>query len=107
MIHTIVSLRSYFEGSGRGYRYDPCIPENRFKHRSRFPTLHLVDFIKYATENFDCYWLTTHCHGDAEAVIRHLSGTVPEEVLSYLKKLKATAWGLWKTEAIDFSQDFV
>lgn len=71
------------------------------------PASHLLVFLKYATESFDCYWLTTHCHGDTQTVIDNLSGVVPDEAIPYLKKLKPTVWSLWKTEAIDFSQDFV
>ena len=44
------------------------------------------EFIKYAVEHFDVYWLTTHC----------MDGTT-EHAIEYLKK----------TEAIDFSKPFL
>lgn len=71
------------------------------------PAQHLVDFLKFATSNFDCCWLTTHCDGNAQTVINNLSGVVPDEAIPFLKKLKPTSWKLWKTEAIDFTQDFL
>ncbi len=66
----------------------------------------LVEFLRYATENFDCYWLTTHCHGDAKPVFLYLVSRVPEEALLYIEQFKPTTWGGWKTEAIDFSSPF-
>lgn len=68
--------------------------------------LHLVDFLDFATRNFNCYWLTTHCKGDAATAVFHLSDRVPSEALPFLEKIKPTYWELWKTEGIDFSQDF-
>ncbi|MEK7072577.1 MAG: hypothetical protein AAB969_03335, partial [Patescibacteria group bacterium] len=43
--------------------------------------LHLVDFLNFATNNFDCYWLTTHCKGDAASAIFHLIGGVQPEAI--------------------------
>lgn len=67
---------------------------------------HLVEFLSYATEHFDCYWLTTHCDGDATKPFLHLVGKVPSEASQFLEKIKPTKWKLWKPEAIDFSSDF-
>lgn len=66
----------------------------------------IVEFLRYATENFDCYWLTTHCHGDTKPVFLYLVSRVPEEALPYIEQFKPTTWGGWKTEAIDFSSPF-
>jgi hypothetical protein len=66
----------------------------------------IVEFLRFATENFDCYWLTTHCHGDAKLVFLYLVSRVPAEALAYIEKFKPTRWGGWKTEAIDFSSPF-
>ncbi len=70
-------------------------------------TAGLVEFLRYATENFDCYWLTTHCHGDAKPVFLYLVSRVPVEALPYIEQFKPTIWGGWKTEAIDFSSPFI
>jgi ribonucleotide monophosphatase NagD (HAD superfamily) len=31
------------------------------------------EFIKFITQNFACYWLTTHCKGDSAPAFRNLS----------------------------------
>ena len=66
----------------------------------------IVEFLRHATENFDCYWLTTHCHGDVKPVFLYLVSRVPKEALPYIEQFKPTTWGGWKTEAIDFSAPF-
>lgn len=67
---------------------------------------HLVEFLDFATSNFNCYWLTTHCDGDATTAFLYLVGKIPTEAVPYLEKIKPTKWKLWKPEAIDFTQDF-
>ena len=67
----------------------------------------LVEFLRFATENFDCYWLTTHCDGDVTPVFLYLVGKVPTEALPYIEKIKPTKWGsLSKTDGIDFTKPF-
>ena len=67
----------------------------------------LLEFLKYATEKFDCYWLTTHCKGDSTTAIEYLKNKVSAEAHGYLTKLKPTNWRTLKTEAIDFNKDFI
>lgn len=31
-----------------------------------------VDFLSFAKDKFDCYWLTPHCHGEAAAVREYI-----------------------------------
>lgn len=71
------------------------------------PALHAKEFILYVLENYDVYWLTTHCQGDASHTVKHLSDLFDDETLSALEKVKPTAWGVAKTEAIDFSSPFL
>ncbi len=66
----------------------------------------LIDFLKYITENYNCYWLTTHCKGDTVHLLEYLGDRFPEEAMQYVKLLQPTNWQTMKTEAIDFSQDF-
>jgi len=68
---------------------------------------HLYDFLSLVTEKYDCYWLTSHCKGDASTALEHLKDKVSEESFELLKKIKPTTFGLWKTEGIDFSKDFM
>jgi hypothetical protein len=64
-------------------------------------------FIKFITEKFDCYWLTTHCKGDASTAIKYLSDYFSEDEFALLKKIKPTMWDALKTEAIDFENVFI
>lgn len=70
------------------------------------PAPYLAEFLKFATEHFDCYWLTTHCDGDTDKPFLYLVGKVPSEALPYIEKIKPTKWQTWKPEGIDYSQDF-
>lgn len=70
-------------------------------------TKHLKEFLQVVTNEFDCYWLTTHCKGDNLPVLEYLRDKVSEECLEYLKVLKPTNWNTLKTEAIDFQKDFI
>lgn len=65
------------------------------------------DLIDVTTKNFDCYWLSSYCKGDAAPVLRLLSRYVDEETIEKLKSVKATNWLSWKTEGIDLESDFI
>lgn len=71
------------------------------------PALYLTEFLEYATTQFDCYWLTTHCDGDATTAFLHLVGKIPPEAIPFLERIRPTKWRLWKPEGIDFSKDFI
>jgi len=71
------------------------------------PAYMATELIKYCVENFDTYWLTTHCKGDAKQTFKHVSRYFPTESHQYLEKIKPTNWGALKTDALDFSKDFV
>lgn len=70
-------------------------------------TLWVTEFLRFATEHFDCYWLSTHCQGDTRPVFLYLVSRLPSEALPSIEKIKPTEWQHWKTEAIDFSSPFV
>jgi len=66
------------------------------------------EFIKYAVDNFDVYWLTTHCmDGKTAHAIEYVQRATDENLRPYLEKLKPTTWSLAKTEVIDFSKPFL
>ncbi|MDO1451962.1 hypothetical protein Q0590_37180 [Rhodocytophaga aerolata] len=65
-----------------------------------------AEFVEFVTRHFDCYWLTTHCKGDAQTAVRYLSRYYDRDSLDKLTKVKATDWQTLKTEGIDFSSDF-
>lgn len=65
------------------------------------------ELIKYCTDNFDTYWLTTHCKGDSKNTLTYIKPYFPEEIHPYLEKIKPTNWGAMKTDGIDFSKNFI
>lgn len=67
------------------------------------------EFLDFFVNNHDCYWLTTHCKGGSCDSIEHITrkNAISENSLENLKKVKVTDWNENKTEAIDFSKDFL
>lgn len=53
------------------------------------------------------YWLTTHCKGETTTTISYLTQFLNPDTLELVKKVKPTNWNTYKTEAIDFSKDFI
>lgn len=74
--------------------------------RGKYLPENIEEFIEYILENFDCYWLTTHCKGDKETALNYLSGFYPSHLIEKLKLVKPTNWKTLKTEAIDFESEF-
>lgn len=72
-----------------------------------YPALYAKEFIRYVVENYDCYWLTTHCQGDSKYTLNHLADLFDKDTLRALEKVKPTQWEIAKTEAIDFSGPFL
>jgi len=67
-----------------------------------------VDLLYFVLQNFDCYWLTTHCHdNDTTHVISFLSQYFYPSVVERFKAIKPAVWNTMKTEGIDFDSDFV
>lgn len=71
-------------------------------------SLGALEFIKYAADNFEVYWLTTHCmDGTTAHAIEYLQRATSEDIRPWLEKFKPVTWSLKKTEAIDFSKPFL
>ena len=68
---------------------------------------HAAELIEYITSEFDCYWLTTHCKGDAGPAVQYLSEYFPDRIIEKLTNIKPTYWETLKTEAIDFDSNFI
>ena len=79
------------------------------------PALHLPWFFSIlgngqADGLFRVYWLTTHCmNGDDTQVMRFLEKKAEPHTFELIKRMKIqpTSWTELKTEAIDFTQDFL
>jgi len=65
------------------------------------------EFIKFLVENHDCYWLSTNVKGNTDFIIHRLEEFFDSKTMKYVEKIKPTNWQTWKTEAIDFSKDFL
>jgi len=66
-----------------------------------------ADFIKYIADNFEVYWLTTHCmHGDPKWAVEYVNRASDEDLSPWLNKFKPTTWSLKKTDAIDMAKPF-
>ena len=74
--------------------------------RGAAPALHLDKFLEYILGNYSVFWLTSRCHGDSKYTVDYLSQFLPLEIVSLLKKIKPTNFGIDKTEAIDFDKKF-
>ncbi len=66
-----------------------------------------LKFINFLTENFECFWLTTHCRTGENKSIEYLERFYSEDAINKLKKIKTTDWVDKKTEAIDFNSEFI
>lgn len=73
-------------------------------YATQAPAKNVSEFIDYIIEEFDCYWLTTHCQGDSMTAIEYLSEYLPECIVRKLSSVKPTEWKALKTEGIDFTQ---
>lgn len=70
------------------------------------PAVHVAEFIEFITENFSCYWLTTHCKGESRHAISYLQRYLNKDLIEKLSAFQPTNWDTSKMEAIDFSSDF-
>ena len=68
---------------------------------------HILPFIDFVTANFDCYWLTSYCRGNARLLLKLLAGYFEPIVMEKLIKVKTTNFKKTKAEGIDLSSDFI
>lgn len=61
---------------------------------------HAPAFLSFATANFDCYWLTTHCQGDGRTVLAYLRRYVSPDLERLLSTVRPTRFETLKTEAL-------
>lgn len=71
------------------------------------PALYVKEFLKYVTDNYPTYWLTTHCKGDSVITLNFLSLFLDQETIEIAGKIKPTNWSTSKTEAVDFNSPFL
>lgn len=73
------------------------------------PANNANDFLRYVLGKYPdtTYWLTTHCHGDANVPIQHIGHLFEPDVVELMGLIKPTTWDLAKTRAIDFTKPFL
>ncbi|MBP9759771.1 MAG: hypothetical protein KBD24_00190 [Candidatus Pacebacteria bacterium] len=87
--------------------------------RAGEPAEGLADFIRalfprssdphtHTTYPYSVYWLTTHCmDGDPIHARKLMKASVPAELHGDIDRIKPTRWSVMKTEAIDFTKEFI
>lgn len=70
------------------------------------PAKGLKEFLEYLVDNFEVYWLTTHCKGDTDHLIGYLKMYLSQDIIELVGRVKPTNWDVLKTEGIDFRHDF-
>lgn len=63
-------------------------------------------FLQFVTTHFTCFWLTTHCKGDASQAVTYLTPYFSSEILKVLEKIQPTNWSTLKTEGIQLASEF-
>jgi len=72
------------------------------------PSPYVYEFLSYCVSSHECFWLTTHCRfNDPENAVSYLSDKLSDKCLPLLKQIKGTEWDILKTDALDFSSDFL
>jgi len=61
---------------------------------------HTQEFLEISLQNFDCYWLTTHCRGSADTAVHYLKPYADKNIIALLKQIKPTNFVTFKTEAL-------
>ncbi len=75
--------------------------------RAGEPAEGLMEFI-IALRQYDTYWLTTHCmDGDPIHARKIIKSVLPAELHADIDQIKPTKWSVAKTEAIDFTDEFI
>lgn len=60
----------------------------------------VYELIGYVLSHFNCYWLTTHCPGDADCALRYIEPFCSRKVMNLAKRIKPTKFDTLKTESL-------
>ena len=72
---------------------DPGSPEIRL-------ALHAEEFLDFALAHFQCFWLTTHCQGQTDEVLKYLTPHGSADFLALAARVQPTQFRVLKTEAL-------
>ena len=59
-----------------------------------------AEFLQFSLQNFDCFWLTTHCKGSVDTVLRYLMPFADEEFMALAQQIQPTYFKTFKVEAL-------
>jgi len=72
---------------------------------------HAVEFLGFVVANFDVYWLTPACRGDAIAamdhLVRHARLSDREHLMGLCARIRATNYKTLRTEALPAGEPFI
>jgi hypothetical protein len=84
-----------------------------FKGRTEFEVApNAMEFLSWAVENFNCYWLTSRSHdgsyGEIERAFRLAipAANLPDNLRMLIRAIRPASWGSRKVEGIDMSREF-
>ena len=77
---------------------NPASPEVRL-------ALHAEEFLTFALDRFRCFWLTTHCQGRMDEVLKYLAPYGSANFLALAARVEPTRFRVMKTEAL--AGDFI
>ena len=84
-----------------------------FKGRTEFVVApDAMEFLSWAVENFNCYWLTSRSHdgsyGEIERAFRLAipAANLPDNLRMLIRAIRPASWGKGKVEGIDMFRDF-
>lgn len=61
---------------------------------------HSLEFLTFVLDSFQCYWLTTHCKGDAQPVLAYLKPYLPNDLMALAQRIQPTTFDIMKTDAL-------
>jgi hypothetical protein len=51
---------------------------------------HATDYLEFCLDNFDCYWLTTHCRGSIDTAVDYLAPYADARFMALAERIKPT-----------------
>lgn len=72
---------------------EPGSPEIRLAY-------HAEEFLAFALAHFQCFWLTTHCQGRTDEVLKYLAPYGSPEFMTLATRVEPTRFRVMKTETL-------
>lgn len=79
---------------------EPNTPDVTLAHSAR-------EYLEYALENFDCYWLSTHSNGGINHILDYLSVYADSAFIELARQIEPATFCTLKTEALPLGEPFL